>query len=112
MFPTISKSVIRGMRVDDNLPMELIINCLVESSAPNLVTIHKEHVEKVMEPDDNVIHVTGSCIYNEAMIFYKSAINDPSELKKPITIIFSGEEGADLGALRNEFLIENLQKGL
>ena len=44
------------MRVDDNLPMELIIDCLVESSAPNLVTILKERAEKVMEPDDNVIH--------------------------------------------------------
>ena len=32
------------------------------------------------------VRVTWTCIYNKAMIFYKSAINDPSELKKPITI--------------------------
>lgn len=54
------------MRVD-NLPMELIIDCLVESSVPNLATILKEHAEKVMEPDDNV---TRSSIYNKAMIFF------------------------------------------
>ena len=110
MFPNIPKSVIRTMRVDDNLSVELIIDCLVESNGPKLPLILKEHAEKVMDLDDNVIHVTRSCVYNKAMIYYKSAVNNPSELKKPITVIFSGEEGADLGALRNEFLIETFRK--
>ena len=46
MFPNISKSVIRAMRVDDNLSVELIIDCLVESNATKLSLILKEHAER------------------------------------------------------------------
>ena len=111
MFPGIPKGVIRDMRVRDNIPMEDIIDTLLEQEeVPNtLKPILKRHSEKVIDQSDENIVVARSCIYHKAKIFYKSAINNPNELKKSITIVFPGEEGADVGALRNEFLIETLR---
>ena len=51
-----------------------------------------------------------SSLWNEARVFYKRAImTSPELLRKELCIEFSGEEGADAGALKFEFFEKVLQ---
>lgn len=52
-----------------------------------------------------VLATSRSCIWNQAKVFYKRGLGDPSLLRKNFSVSFGGEEGIDGGALRNEFFV-------
>lgn len=59
-----------------------------------------------------------ACIVNKAKEFYKSCLHRPSKLKKSLSVQLSGEDGIDVGAIKNDFFItyfkhieENLFEG-
>ena len=106
MFPNVSQELIKKM-LHDGLSTEAVIDSLLADNCKMLI---KKHAGKVMDnTEESLVCVSRSCIYHKAKIFYKSAIHHPNELCKFVTVIFPGEEGADLGALRNEYLIEVLR---
>ena len=61
--------------------------------------------------DKLLVKVNRAVIFTEALALYKSAKHESSNLRKSIIIIeFSGEEGVDAGALRNDFFEEALRQ--
>ena len=49
-------------------------------------------------------------IFTKALALHKSVKHDPSMLNKSLIIEFSGEDGVDAGALRNDFFEEVLRQ--
>ena len=56
-----------------------------------------------------MLQMNRSCIWTSAQIFYKKAIEHGNLLNKNLTVSFSGEEGIDGGALRNEFFVSAIK---
>ena len=80
------------------------------TASEGFANILKEHATKYIDFfDDYVINTSRSCVWNSAQTFYKKALRDNQLLSKNLIIRFSGEEGVDAGALRNEFFEKVLQ---
>ena len=60
--------------------------------------------------DESPLLTNRSCLWNKAKLFYKRGMADTSILKKNLVVSFSGEEGIDGGALRNEFFVAAIKK--
>ena len=62
-----------------------------------------------------VLEMTCACIFNKAKQYYKACIHEPMRLRKSISVKFSGEDGVDLGAMKNDFfdvVLTNLRNEL
>lgn len=51
-----------------------------------------------------------ACIVNKAKEFYKMCLHRPSKLKKGLTVQLNGEDGIDVGAIKNVFFITYFKK--
>ena len=76
---------------------------------PALLTRHASEV-MAMDGNENVLKTNRHVLWNKAKVFYKRSIADPALLKNIMMIEFSGEEGADAGALLYEFCEEVMRK--
>ena len=115
MFPDVPHGTIRQLRVDQSLSNNDVIDILVsqqEKTKPlTLQALLARHSEGIINTQDDYLLRTNRCsLWNKARIFYKRAITtSPEMLKKELCIEFSGEEGADAGALKFEFFEKVLQ---
>lgn len=57
----------------------------------------------IVEEEDTFLSMNRNCLWNKAQLFYKKATLDTELLRRNLILSFSGEEGVDGGALRNEF---------
>ena len=113
MFPGIPKNVFERMILDDHLPVETVIEMMVDrkvikpSTLPNLLS---EIAEKMIDEDDDIVlKMSRAVIYNKAKHFYKASLHNPANLRRNLVVSFHGEEGVDVGALRNDFFCATLR---
>lgn len=88
-----------------------VIDTLVSQQEKNkpltlsaLLTRHAS--ENMQVNNEQVLKTNRHVLWNKAKVYYKRAIASPDILKCPLMIEFSGEEGADAGALLFEFCQE------
>ena len=113
MFPGIPKEVFRRLIVQDRLPVETVIEIMVDRKIrgpPTLPSVLAELAEKMIDKEDDFgITMARSCIYNKAKQFYKAALHSPANLRRNLVVAFHGEEGLDVGALRMDFFSATLR---
>lgn len=115
MFPEVQRGTIRQLRIEQSLSNNDVIDILVsqqEKAKPlSLQALLARHSEGVISTQNDYLLRTNQCsLWNKAKVFYKRAITtSPEMLKKELCIEFSGEEGADAGALKFEFFEKVLQ---
>lgn len=114
IFPDVAEDTIRQLR--SHMSTNEVIDILVSQhekakllSLPALLAHHTR--ENIDMQDDNVLKTNRRVLWNKAMVFYKKGITtSPELLKKDLLVEFSGEEGADAGALKFEFFEKMLQE--
>ena len=63
-----------------------------------------QHASRYMDGhNEHVLNTNWHVLWNKVKVYYKRAIASPSMLKNLLMIDFSGEEGAEAGALLFEF---------
>ena len=115
MFPGVPRDVFQRMMLVDHLPINTVIDIMIsrKSKGPSVSTLPSllcEMADKVLDEDDEyVLRVSRAVIYNKAKQFYKASLHNPAILKKNLVVSFQGEEGIDVGALRNDFFYATLR---
>ena len=115
MFPEVQETTIRQLRLEQNMSTNDVIDVLVSQqeknkSLPLQALLHRHSRLNIEDNDEYLLKTNRHCMWNKARVFYKRAIYSPSLLKQGLMIEFSGEEGADGGALRLEFFEKILQE--
>ena len=117
MFPGADNGTIYRLRITQSWSKEDIIDYLLSTAAStddlgSVESILSHHARNVMgTEDEHFLKTNRSCIWNKAKAFYKCALHNNSIMQRPIMVQFSGEEGVDAGALRNDFFEEALRQG-
>ena len=113
LFPDIDEKVIYDLIIEQNLMKEEIVEYLLSNTPESnyLPWILSKHALKVMEIEDDLsIKTNRACMWNKAKALYKNALHNKTMLKQKIMVEFSGEEGVDAGALKNDFYEECLRQ--
>ena len=115
MFPDIQECTIRQLRLEQNMSTNDVIDVLVSQqekskSLPLQALLLRHSRVNIEDNNEYLLKTNRHCIWNKARVFYKRAVLSPSLLKQGLMIEFSGEEGADAGALRLEFFEKVLQE--
>ena len=101
------------MMVHDHLPVESVIEIMIDRKArgpPTLPAVLVELVDKMLDKEDDfTITMARSCIYNKAKQFYKAALHRPANLRRNLIVSFYDEEGVDVGALRMDLFLASLR---
>ena len=92
--------------------MNQVIDILIEKTKPTTlpVLLRRHASEVMMDGDENVLKTNRHVLWSKAKVFYKRSIATPTLLRNTMLIKFSGEEGADAGALLYEFCEEVIRK--
>ena len=106
-------ATIRQLRIDQSLNdvIDILVSQQEKAKPTNLQALLAWHSEGIINPhDDYLLRTNRFSLWNKARVFYKRAVTiTPELLKKDLCIEFSGEEGADAGALKFEFFEKVLQ---
>ena len=103
MFPETDVDTIKSLRMEQKMSTTEVINVLLRETADTPSSILSQHAQNVISYDELVVKMNRAVIFSKAKALYKGAIHDPSILHKSIVVEFSGEERADVGALKNDF---------
>lgn len=112
MFPGESETELYKVR--QNMSMSEAVDYLLlnqqnsQADSSSILTNHA--VKEIDASDELLVKVNRAVIFTKALALYKGAKHDPSILKKSVIVEFSGEEGVDAGALRNDFYEEALRQ--
>ena len=94
-----------------NTVIDILISQHEKSKPMSLSALLMRHASLHMDgSDEHVLKTNRAVLWNKAKVFYKRAIACPAILKKTLMIEFSGEEGADTGALLFEFSQEVIRQ--
>ena len=113
MFPDVTADTVTQLRNEHgiNTVIDILISQHEKSKPQSLSAILMRHASLHMDlSNEHVLKTNRAVLWNKAKVFYKRAIANPSILKKPLMIEFSGEEGADAGALLFEFSQEVMRQ--
>ena len=87
-----------------NTVIDILISQQEKSKTLSLSALLMQHASRYMDGhNEHVLKTNRHVLWNKAKVYYKRAIASPSMLKKTLMIDFSGDEGADAGALLFEF---------
>lgn len=110
MFPDTDVDIIKRL-MEQKMSTTEIIDFLLQEKEDTPSSILSQHAQKVISlHDELVVKVNRAVIFSKAKALCKGAVHNPSILHKSIIVEFSGEEGADAGALRNDFFEESLRQ--
>ena len=108
MFPDRDRPLIHKL-LSENKSVEEVAEFFL--SNPVFSCPLKKLASKIINDDEETyLEMNRNCLWNKAKLFYKKATTDVEILKKNLIISFSGEEGVDGGALKNEFFVSALKK--
>ena len=107
MFPE-SGPLLELLLKDDKNVNEIIEICLSKGTTAYL--LNKLSTTVINIDEEVLLEVNRNCLWNRAKCFYKKATTADLQLKKNLIISFSGEDGVDAGALRNEFFVSALKQ--
>ena len=122
-FPLVDRNQVQQMlRADVSIESAIEILLSSNEKANNMPMkdlsmkdlLHTQKVKLILEDTTDLV-MARSCIVNKAKLFYKTCLHQASRLQRSLSIQFSGEEGIDVGALKNDFFIayfKNIQEEL
>ena len=115
MFPDVRTGAIRDLRqrLSTNAFIDVLVSEQEKKSKPATLShlLHTLSKSTIDEEETYTLRVNRSCIFNAAQVFYKRTMRNKTPLLKTLVIEFSGKEGVDAGALRNEFFERAIEEG-
>ena len=108
MFPGIERGIIQQLVYDEGLSIEsaveILLNRKIRVKSDISVILNELSAQKMLSTNQSVqLTMNRACIVSKSKQYYKACLHQPSKLRRPIAIQFSGEEGIDAGALQKEF---------